>query len=123
MFKYYNANPLGRNVNDCAVRSISLALNDTWDNTYILLSEYARRRAITLSEVEFIDEFLQENFHRIAINNNITTIKDFIYYYPKGTFLITTKGHITCVKNGILYDTFNCLDKKIWEVYMVKEKE
>jgi len=31
MFKYYNANPLGRHVNDCSVRAISLATERTWD--------------------------------------------------------------------------------------------
>ena len=42
MFKYYNANPLGRKVDDCTVRAISLATNTSWDETYIQLSEYAR---------------------------------------------------------------------------------
>jgi len=34
MFKYYNANPFGRLVNDCTVRAISLATNQSWDKTY-----------------------------------------------------------------------------------------
>lgn len=42
MFKYYNANPLKRNVSDCSVRAISLATEHTWDETYIMLSNYAR---------------------------------------------------------------------------------
>jgi hypothetical protein len=34
MFKYYNANPLGRHVSDCSVRAISLATGRSWDETY-----------------------------------------------------------------------------------------
>ena len=34
MFKYYNANPFGRRINDCTVRAISLATNRTWNETY-----------------------------------------------------------------------------------------
>lgn len=33
MFQYYNANPLGRNVDDCAVRAISKATDKSWDRT------------------------------------------------------------------------------------------
>lgn len=31
MYKYYNANPLGRHVSDCSVRAISLATDRSWD--------------------------------------------------------------------------------------------
>jgi hypothetical protein len=31
MYQYYNNNPLGRHVNDCSVRAIALATNQTWD--------------------------------------------------------------------------------------------
>ena len=58
MFKYYNANPLGRNVSDCAVRAISLATNRSCDETYRELSEFARREGITFSEIEFLNNYL-----------------------------------------------------------------
>ena len=41
MFRFYNANPRGRHVNDCTVRAISLATGEKWDNTYRMLSEFA----------------------------------------------------------------------------------
>lgn len=34
MFIYYNANPYGRLINDCTVRAISLATNNSWNDTY-----------------------------------------------------------------------------------------
>ena len=63
MFKYYNANPLGRNVSDCAVRAISLATNRSWDETYCELSEFARREGITFSEIEFLNNYLLDNLY------------------------------------------------------------
>ena len=68
MFKYYNANPLGRNVSDCAVRAISLATNRSWDETYCELSEFARREGITFSEIEFLNNYLLDNFERFYLN-------------------------------------------------------
>ena len=42
MFRYYNANPRGRKVNDCTVRAISLATGTTWDETYEKLCDFAQ---------------------------------------------------------------------------------
>jgi hypothetical protein len=58
MFQYYNANPLGRHVNDCTVRAISLATEKSWDYTFEKLSHFAQEEAITFSEIEFINEYL-----------------------------------------------------------------
>lgn len=120
MFKYYNANPLKRNVSDCSVRAISLATEHTWDETYIMLSNYARQRAITFSEVEFINEFLSERYECLCENKNIRTLRDFLSLELPGRYLVTMQGHITCVVDGTCYDTFDPSDKTIWCIYRIK---
>lgn len=47
------------------------------------------------------------------------TVRDFLNMNLKGRWLITMNGHITCVIDGILYDTFDCSDRYIWCVYKV----
>ena len=37
-YMYYNPSPAGRNVGDCAVRAISKALNQSWEESYIGLA-------------------------------------------------------------------------------------
>ena len=120
MWQYYNANPLGRKVSDCAVRAISLATEQTWDDTYIMLSEYGRQQGITFSEVEFINDFLSERYKRYCPPRKTETVGDFVNLNLPGRWLITMRGHITCVINGILYDTFDCSDNYIWCIYRVK---
>ena len=39
MYIYYNPNPIGKRVGDCSVRAISKALNVSWDDAYIAISE------------------------------------------------------------------------------------
>lgn len=121
MFKYYNANPLGRQVNDCTVRAISLAIDKSWDYTYRMLSEYAQEQCIMPDDVTYIDEFLSYNFDKVYANKrtNKMTVKDFIESHPYGTFLITMSGHITCCINGCIYDTFNPENRYIWNAYRV----
>lgn len=120
MYKYYNANPLGRHVNDCSVRAISLAKNQTWDQTYEELSVFAQEQAITFSEIEFIDQYLAERYKKYCPKNRIIQLKDFLELQLPGRWLITMSGHITCVIDGVCYDTFDPSERYIWCVYQVK---
>lgn len=121
MFKYYNANPLGRLVNDCTVRAISLATQKSWDQTYDELANYARDQGITFSEIEFINEYLAERYPRYCQDsyNKIYTVGDFCDLKLPGRWLITMSGHITCVIDGDLYDVFDCSDRYMWCAYYV----
>ena len=120
MFEYYNANPLGRIVNDCTVRAISLATERSWDATYMELSEYARQQAITFSEIEFINEYLAERYKRYCSASRMEKLKDFLALKLPGRWLITMSGHITCAIDGVCYDTFDPSERYIWCVYKVK---
>lgn len=123
MYQYYNNNPLGRHVNDCSVRAIALATDESWDNTYKILSDYARHQGITFSEIEFIDEYLDKRFQKYCLpqNSSLFTLKDFLSLSLKGRWLITMANHITCAIDGVCYDTFDPSDRLIWCVYFVKD--
>ena len=40
--------------------------------------------------------------------------------FPNNTLLITMSGHIVCSKNGIIYDTFDCRNRQVEYVWLVK---
>ena len=117
-YKFYNANTLGRFTNDCVVRSISLAEGKTWDETYEELSMLAQEKGILLDDVDFIEPLLDDRYDRVCYNNKY--VGEFVEEHPKGTYLITMKGHITCCIGGILYDTFDCRDRVMWCAWRVK---
>lgn len=119
MFKYYNANPFGRLVNDCTVRAISLATNQSWDKTYQQLSDFARKEGITFSEIEFINDYLADQFPRFCPKERIYTLQDFTKLNLPGRWLVTMSGHITCVIDGVCYDTFDPSDRYVWCIYEV----
>lgn len=118
-FHYYNANPFGRHVNDCTVRAISLATERSWEDTYKLLAEYGCEKGITFSEVDFINDFLADRYKRYCLPPQAKTVRDFLDMKLEGRWLITMNGHITCVIDGILYDTFDCSDRYIWCIYKI----
>lgn len=121
MYKYYNANPKGRHVNDCTIRAISLATGESWNETYLELSDFARYLAIMPDDVVYIDAYLEGRFKEIykCKTCHQITVGEFVEMHPKGTFLITMSGHITCAIDGVIYDTFNPSDRFVWGVYEI----
>lgn len=120
MFKYYNANPRGRKVNDCTVRAISLATGTTWDETYEKLCDFAQSQAIMPDEVIYINEYLERRYEKVCDCRNQMTVGDFARLSNHGIYLVTMNGHITCIINGVIWDTFDCSDRLIWDAYKVK---
>ena len=123
MFRYYNANPRGRNVNDCTVRAISLATGRSWDETFAELSDFAQSQAIMPDEVLYIDEYLERRYEKVCGCRQFypITVGDFVKENPYGIFLITMAGHITCAIDGCIYDTFDPSARYVWDAYKVKE--
>lgn len=121
MYVYFNNNPWKRSVNDCVIRAISLAENKSWDKVYDELSILAKDEAILLDDITFVDNYLDKKYKRICYKckGERITVKEFIKENKRGTYLITMQGHITCVINGILFDTWNCSNKRIWSVWRV----
>ena len=118
MYVFYNANSFKRYINDCTIRAISLATNKSWNDTYKELSDKARRMGMMMDDARFIEYYLDNKYERTCSNS--LYVGDFIEEHPTGTYLITMKGHITCVINGVLYDTFDCRDRKMWCAWKVK---
>ena len=117
MYRYYNANSKGNFVNDCVVRAIAVAEKKSWDETYDKLSAIAQDEGILLDDVEFVEGYLDKRYRRVCHYSK--TVGEFIDEYPKGTFLVTMDGHITVIIDGVLYDTFDCRNRRMfcsWEV-------
>lgn len=109
MYKYYNANPLKNKVSDCTTRAISLAENTSWDYTYNKLSNLAREQGQMMDSVEFIEDYLDRRYPRQCHYSK--TIEEFVDEHPYGVYLCTMAGHITCIIDGCIYDTFDCGDR------------
>lgn len=72
---------------DCTIRAISVAEGISWDQAYRKLSDYARERGLMISSVESIEEYLDENYNRMYLED--MTVGEFAYYFPYGIFLVT----------------------------------
>lgn len=118
MFRYMNANPYLNEIEDCTIRAISVAEGISWDRAYDKLSASAKKMGLMMSSVDAIEEYLDRKYDRVKCYSG--TVGDFIDSHPYGTYLITMQGHITVLKEGINYDTFDSSERKLWCAWKVE---
>lgn len=118
MFKFLNVNTHNNFVNDCVIRAISVAEDRSWSETYDDLSRIAKNNGILLDDINFVEPLLDYRYDRVE-TYPWEIVQDIVEEYPYGTYLITMDGHITVLKNGVIYDTFDCRDRLIRDVWKV----
>ena len=108
---YFQNNPLGKNVGDCAVRAVSKAMDMDWDTAYMELAI----QGLCMGDMPNSDSvwggyLFLNGFHRHNIITSCPdcyTIKDFCIDNPSGVYVLGTGRHAVCVINGTIYDSFN----------------
>lgn len=124
MYEYYNPNPVGRSVGDCAVRAISKALDTDWETAYMLLIVNGFQMGDMPSSNSVIGAVLrQHGFKRKNIPDacpDCYTAEEFCEDHPKGVFVLGFGAHVATVKDGDLYDSWNSL-QEIPQYYWYKE--
>ena len=58
-FHYHNANNKGKITTDCVIRAISVALNQSWENTLREMTEMAIKTGYMLNENKCMDKYMQ----------------------------------------------------------------
>lgn len=111
MYVYYNPNPAGRSVGDCAVRAITKALNIDWEEAFEKLADAAYKMADMPSSDSVWGAVLRMNgFYRESLPNvcpECYTAEDFCRDNPIGTYVLGFGGHTATVVNGRLYDSWD----------------
>lgn len=110
-FEFYNPNPTGKNVGDCTVRAISKALGQIWEESYIGLCVYGYMLGDMPSADAVWGAYLKSRgFVRRIIPNTCAdcyTAADFAKEHPEGIFILALSGHVICIKDGTIYDSWD----------------
>lgn len=111
MYIYYQPNPCGRAVGDCAVRAVSKALGISWEEAYDLIATAGFNMCDMPSSDSVWGAVLRGNgFNKVAIPNTCPdcyTVNDFCKDNPEGIFVLGFGGHVATVINGDLYDSWD----------------
>lgn len=108
---YFNNNPTGRTVGDCAVRAVSVALGTDWETAYTLISKNGFQMGDMPSSDSVWGAVLRQNgFYRKSIPNTCPycyTVNDFCCDNPFGVFVLGFGGHVATVIDGDVYDSWD----------------
>lgn len=118
-----NPNPEKKEVPDCVIRAICIALNKPWLETSDELYSVARKDFSVTSDDRVWGHYLFDlGFKPFLLPitcQRCTTINEFTKMYPSGTYIIGTGTHAVAVIDGNYYDSWdsgNCIPTFFWRI-------
>ena len=107
-YVYLNVNPNQERISDCVIRAISFASGLPYSTIrkklWLTDKLYGCERLCKFCYSNFITYVLKYK----EVNCDNLTIEEFADKHPYGTYLIRIDGHLTTIKDGVLYDIFDC---------------
>ncbi|MBQ6518676.1 MAG: hypothetical protein IJI14_08150 [Anaerolineaceae bacterium] len=118
-FHYHNANPYGKITGDCLHRAISLATGVDWKKTAVVYALWGVKTGLTACSGNDVDSLLQEfgPWHKHPMPKHFNgaryTIAELCQEFgqTKHPVLVSCAHHLTCIKDGKVWDTWNCTRK------------
>lgn len=111
MWTYYNPNPRGRRVGDCAVRALAKATGQSWHAAYKeLVAQAVYDGDMPSADAVWGACLAQRGFKRFAVPNSCPdcyTAADFAADHPHGVFVLGFGGHTATIVDGDLYDAWD----------------
>ena len=111
MWIYANPNPEQKDVPDCVIRAISIALNKPWEEVFIELSTMAYFCHSIISHNYVWGKYLYWlGFIPFMIPETCPeciTIKVFSQIFNQGTYIIGTGSHAVTVIDGNYFDSWD----------------
>lgn len=113
-FHFENRNPKGiLTTGDCVYRAISKALDKDWNEVVMELAELACETALAPNSTENFAIYLERHgFEKYKqprhADGTKYKVKEFCEAHKTGTYVVNIAGHTFAVKNGKVYDTWDC---------------
>ena len=106
-----NPNPLGKEVPDCVIRAVSIALNQSWYQTFDELVSVARMDCnMPSADVVWGHLLYLKGFEPFLLSDSCPkciTIYEFTKRYPYGVYIIGTGSHAVAVIDGNYFDSWD----------------
>jgi len=125
-WRFFQNNPSGRNVGDCSVRAISVALDVDWETAYAMIVKTGFLMNDMPSSNSVWGSVLRTHgYYRHVIPNSCPdcyTINDFAEDHPKGVFVVCTGNHVVTIKDGFIMDSWDS-SNEIVQFYWSRKDE
>ena len=126
MWEYFDPNPVRSGAIDCTVRAIAKALNVSWEKAHAMLSLNSFLMGSIQNDDAVLGSILrQHGFKRQVVPNycpDCYTLEMFCEDHPRGTFVVKSPEHVTCIRNGTIYDSWDSSQKTVIFFWYKDEK-
>ena len=120
-YVFFNPNPEGQKVGDCAVRAVSKAIGKNWTDTYIgLCSEGLAYRDLPSSNYVwgmFLKKYGFEEHMISSVCPDCITVRRFAKEHRKGIYVLACQNHVVCEIDGDYFDTWDSGDEIVLYYY------
>lgn len=126
-YKNVNVNPMKKEVGDCVIRAIANAEDKSWYEVFDALTKIARENCSAPNWKDTYEAYLSK-YPTIPVKYEYggkkyrLTASDF-WNDPKlkeGNYVIRQAHHVTCVKNGVCEDIWDCSHRASYKIWKVK---
>ena len=125
MIKYIteNVNPKNKITTDCVVRALTKATGRPYKDVFMELVALSLKTGYFINEKRLEDKFLEANgFVKMKqprkSDNTKYEIGEIDKLIKRGMVIVRCAHHLTCVKDNVLYDTWDCRHKCISNYYI-----
>jgi hypothetical protein len=118
--------------NDCMIRSVSLVTDTPYDVVHNVMYSHGWRASRRNSKGRWEDHILKSlnNIGYKATKISFPAKKNqermngetICKQYPEGVFLLRMSHHLSCLKDGVIYDTFDCSFKCVYFAWKIEKK-
>ena len=112
-FTFYNANPHNRITTDCVIRALSTALNIPYNQVVMDMAELQCKTGFDPSTPNTYTKYLEKHgsikYPQLKhIDGTKYMVKEFVDLHPTGTYLLNLAHHLTTLRDGKIYDIWDC---------------
>ncbi len=127
MYEYLNLHPKGKIVGDCVKRTLAKATNIEYGEISKELNKIKRSLgADSYSSNEVWKKFISINKYKklsFPAEKGKPRMNGhrFAESYSDGTYILRMAGHLSVCVDGVIYDTWDCRDKCVYNAWKVEE--
>ena len=121
-YQYTNPHPKkSKKMGDCTIRAISIATGKSWLEVYDELASIGRELLAPQNDMTVINYYMERIGTKIPVkvDGKRLTAYDLCQLRGSKTYIIRTAGHLACVKNKKLRDTWDSSHKSgyiVWQI-------
>lgn len=126
MYKFLNLHPEGKIVGDCVKRAIACAEGKPYIEVKRELNRLKKQtKCSSFNDRKNINAYMEKNGH---VKLSFPAIKGesrmngkrFCETFPRGRYILNMAGHLTACVDGVIYDTWDCSNKCVYNAWKVK---